>query len=164
MEETASEATMPLLDDDDKQTAQPLASSLGAANAHSVQRKEEEREFESHFTLRIPTSTVRFRGDILRIIDTDRDQFILQQREPPRGEQGADGGDRTRSRTLVKRLLSGTRANRALRVGYALVTLLFLGFLFVVCFQLILFILAAIPAEAGFNEKEPKLDAIGLLS
>ena len=37
-------------------------------------------DFESHFTQRIPISTVlNFRGSKLRVIDTDHDQIILQQ-------------------------------------------------------------------------------------
>ena len=34
-------------------------------------------DYESHFSLRIPISSVRFRGNMLRVIDTDHDQIIL---------------------------------------------------------------------------------------
>ena len=114
-------------------------------------------DYESHFTLRIPTSTVHFRGSILRVIDTDQDQIILQQRT-----DGDDGGEQ--EKVLVKRLSPGTYAQRFLRVGYTLITILFLGFLFVFCFQVLLFLFIALPVDSGYTSGSPKVDGMAIVS
>jgi len=107
-------------------------------------------DFESHFTLRVPTSTVHFRGSLLRVIDTDQDQIILQQSAEENGDDD-DYGKKKRSKVFVKRLSPGTYAQRFLRVGYTLITILFLGFLFVFCFQVILFLFIALPVDSGYT-------------
>jgi len=113
-------------------------------------------EYESHFTLRIPTSTVHFRGSVLRVIDTDQDQIILQQ--------GTSDGDGKRDKVLVKRLLPGTYAQRFLRVGYTLITILFLGFLFVFCFQVLLFLFIALPVDSEFTSGSSQVKIQVLIS
>ena len=117
----------------------------------------DEDEYESHFTLRIPTSTVHFRGSTLRVIDTDHDQIILQQ----------SGQNRTKkkNKVLVKRLSPSTYANRFLRIGYTLVTILFLGFLFVFALQVLLFLFIALPVDGGYTSSGGSaVDVIGLIS
>ena len=116
----------------------------------------DEDEYESHFTLRIPTSTVHFRGSTLRVIDTDHDQIILQQQNRTK---------KNKVKVLVKRLSPSTYANRFLRIGYTLVTILFLGFLFVFALQVLLFLFIALPVDGGYTSSEGSaVDVIGLIS
>jgi hypothetical protein len=89
--------------------------------------------FESHFTVRIPTSTLHYRGALLRVIDTDDDQIILGQVEDDEGNK----------KVLVKRISPETLSQKILRIGYTLVTILFCGFLFVFCFQVLLLLIIA---------------------
>jgi len=97
--------------------------------------------YESHFSLRIPISSVRFRGSLLRVIDTDHDQIILKQ-------QLVGNGSGKHNRTmLVKRVPPNTYAQRSLRIGYTLITIIFVGFLFVFCCQVLLFLAIAIPVN-----------------
>ena len=116
----------------------------------------DEDEYESHFTLRIPTSTVHFRGSTLRVIDTDHDQIILQQQNRTK---------KNKVKVLVKRLSPSTYANRFLRIGYTLVTILFLGFLFVFALQVLLFLFIALPVDGGYTSSGGSaVDVIGLIS
>jgi hypothetical protein len=94
---------------------------------------EDDLPFESHFTVRIPTSTLHYRGSLLRVIDTDDDQIILRQVE----EEG-------KKKVLVKRVSLETMSQKVLRIGYTLVTILFCGFLFVFCFQVLLLLIIAV--------------------
>ncbi|KAL7541282.1 hypothetical protein ACHAXR_010772 [Thalassiosira sp. AJA248-18] len=122
-------------------------------------------DYESHFTLRIPTSTVHFRGSVLRVIDTDMDQIILQQRTADNNGGNEDDGDGNKEdKILVKRLSPGTYAQRFLRVGYTLITILFLGFLFVFCFQVLLFLIVALPVDAGYTSSNDELKTISVIS
>ncbi len=114
--------------------------------------------FESHFTLRIPTSTVHFRGNLLRVIDTDHDQIILQETLPT-----VDSDDK-RSKILVKRLSPDTYAQRFLRIGYTLITILFVGFLFVFCFQVLLFLFIALPVDSGYTSGNSQVDLTSVIS
>jgi len=92
-------------------------------------------EFESHFTLRIPTSTVHFRGSTLRVIDTDQDQIILQETTHNNNNSNSIGDNdydnKHTNKVVVKRLSPTSYSNRFLRIGYTLITILLLGFLFV---------------------------------
>lgn len=117
-------------------------------------------DYTSHFTLRIPTSTVHFRGNILRVIDTDQDQIILQERMG--GGAGSDDDDK--DKVIVKRLSPATLAQRSLRIGYTLITILFLGFLFVFCFQVLLFLFIALPVDAGFTSGNTKVKTVAIIS
>lgn len=124
---------------------------------------EDEDEYESHFTLRIPTSTVHFRGSTLRVIDTDHDQIILQQQN--QGDKEQNRTKKKKNKVLVKRLSPSTYANRFLRIGYTLVTILFLGFLFVFALQVLLFLFIALPVDGGYTSSGGSaVDVIGLIS
>ena len=90
--------------------------------------------FESHFTVRIPTSTLQYRGSLLRVIDTDDDQIILRQ---------MDDGD-GKKKILVQRISLNSMSQHALRIGYTLVAILFCGMLFVFCFQVLILLLVAV--------------------
>jgi len=107
--------------------------------------------YESDFSLRLPISSVRFRGSKLHIIDTDHDQIILQQ-------QLDNGENRGNNKTmLVKRLSPATYAQRSLRIGYTLITVIFVGFLFVFCCQVFLFLAIALPVNSDKIWSIPKV-------
>ena len=110
-------------------------------------------EFESHFTLRIPTSTVHFRGSKLRVIDTDQDQIILQETTTQSKQ----------NKVVVKRLSPTSYSNRFLRIGYTLITILLLGFLFVFSLQVLLFLFIALPVDGGYTSIG-SLDTVGIVS
>ena len=117
--------------------------------------KNEDITYESDYSLRIPISTVRFRGSHLHVIDTDHDQIILKQQE--------SHNDKQNKATLVKRLSPTTYAQRALRIGYSLITIIFVGFLFVFCCQVLLFLGIALPVNADEAWKIPSLHLVSTL-
>jgi hypothetical protein len=106
--------------------------------------------YESDFSLRLPISSVRFRGSKLHIIDTDHDQIILQQQL----DNAENRGNKT---MLVKRLSPATYAQRSLRIGYTLITVIFVGFLFVFCCQVFLFLAIALPVNSDKIWSIPKV-------
>lgn len=103
-------------------------------------------DYESHFSLRIPISSVRFRGNMLRVIDTDHDQIILKQ-QITSNEGGDNHAAGNHNNILVKRVAPNTYAQRSLRIAYTLITIIFVGFLFVFCCQVFLFIFIALPTN-----------------
>eukprot|EP00804_Cyclotella_cryptica_P008105 CCRYP_004599-RA/>CCRYP_004599-RA protein AED:0.04 eAED:0.04 QI:305/1/1/1/1/1/9/380/1018 len=113
----------------------PMLISSGIASAPG-----DDLPFESHFTLRIPISTLQYRGALLRVVDTDDDQIILTQVI-----------DNKNKKILVKRISPESSSQKFLRIGYTLVTILFVGFLFVFCFQVLLFLVVALPVYSGYS-------------
>lgn len=124
-------------------------------NNGTITTKNEDITYESDYSLRIPISSVRFRGSHLHVIDTDHDQIILKQHE--------NHDDKQNKPTLVKRLSPTTYAQRALRIGYSLITIIFVGFLFVFCCQVLLFLGIALPVNADEAWKIPSLHLVSTL-
>jgi len=152
----------PLLQADDtniggEESSSSLSTTRAATNTNSVHHPpnsyddNDNVEFESHFTLRIPTSTVHFRGSKLRVIDTDQDQIILQE------------STHNKHKVVVKRLSPTSYSNRFLRIGYTLITILLLGFLFVFSLQVLLFLFIALPVDGGYTSIG-SLDTVGIVS
>ena len=113
-----------------------------SSNGNNTTTNDDNIAYESDYSLRIPISNVRFRGSQLHVIDTDYDQIILRQQV---------GNYKQHSKTtFVKRLSPITFAQRCLRVGYSLITIIFVGFLFVFCCQVLLFLGISLP----FNSVE----------
>jgi len=110
--------------------------------------------FQSHFSLRIPTSTVHFRGHLLRVIDTEEDQIVIQEASDRSG----------RKRVLVKHLSPNIPGQYLLRLSYTLLSLLFLGFLFVFCFQVLLFLFIALPVDSSYNSQTLDFRLLPLVS
>ena len=100
----------------DEESSSSLSTTRATTNTNHPPNSDDV-EFESHFTLRIPTSTVHFRGSKLRVIDTDQDQIILQETTHNK-----------HNKVVVKRLSPTSYSNRFLRIGYTLITILLLGF------------------------------------
>ena len=107
--------------------------------------------FESHFTVRTPTSTLQYRGRLLRVIDTDYDQIILSKVKEDNKEK-----------IIVKRISPGTLSHKILRISYTLVTVLFCGFLFVFCFQVLLLLIIAVQVYS--TEKVGQLGQISTIT
>lgn len=102
-------------------------------------------DYVDHFSLRGPSSTVRFRGARVMVYEQSNDQFLLEERV-------VAGGQR---QVTVKRMRNGTFGLRILRTAYTLVTLLLLGFLFVFCFQVVLFLFLNLPVAGGATTNRP---------
>lgn len=96
-------------------------------------------DYVDHFSLRGPSGTVRFRGARVMVYEQANDQILLEERN------SKDGG----TRVTVKRMRSGNFGLRFLRATYTLVSLLLLGFLFVFCFQVVLFLFLNLPVAGG---------------
>ena len=166
----------PLLQADDTNIGGEESSSLSTTwattNTNSVHHppNSDDVEFESHFTLRIPTSTVHFRGSKLRVIDTDHDQIILQETAHNNiNNSNVSTGDgdydnkHIMNKVVVKRLSPTSYSNRFLRIGYTLITILLLGFLFVFSLQVLLFLFIALPVDGGYTSIG-SLDTVGIVS
>ncbi len=111
--------------------------------------------YESDYSLRIPISNVRFRGSQLHVIDTDYDQIILKQQV---------GNDKSHKNTsFVKRISPITYAQRCLRTGYSLITIIFVGFLFVFCCQVLLFLGIALPINSDQAWQIPQVALVSTL-
>jgi len=141
----------------DEESSSSLSTTRATTNTNSVHHplnlaNDNDVEFESHFTLRIPTSTVHFRGSKLRVIDTDQDQIILQETT-----------HNNINKVVVKRLSPTSYSNRFLRIGYTLITILLLGFLFVFSLQVLLFLFIALPVDGGYTSIG-SLDTVGIVS
>ena len=163
-----SDADKAVLDENDPEAPSALGASKEDGQTNTVaftdSTKEEKREllassgltsslvdglpFESHFTVRVPTSTLQYRGALLRVIDTDGDQIILSEIEE----------EDDKKKMLVKRMSPETLSQTSLRIGYTLVTILFCGFLFVFCFQVLLLLLIAVQVYS--NQKAEQLGAV----
>ncbi|KAL7471321.1 hypothetical protein ACHAXS_011620 [Conticribra weissflogii] len=121
--------------------------------------------FESHFSLRIPTSTVHFRGNLLRVIDTEEDQIVIQEVPAPSASSASTASSfRRKKHFLVKHLTPNTPSQYLLRLSYTLLTVLFLGFLFVFCFQVLLFLFIALPVDSSYNSQTLDFDVLPLVS
>jgi hypothetical protein len=107
--------------------------------------------YESDFSLRLPISSVRFRGCQLNVIDTANDQIILKQ------QLYSEENKENKKAILVKRLSPATYAQRSLRIGYTLITVIFVGFVFVFCCQVFLFLAIALPTNSDQIWSIPKL-------
>ena len=156
----------------DEESSSSLSTTRATTNTNSVHHplniaNDNDVEFESHFTLRIPTSTVHFRGSILRVIDTDQDQIILQETTHNNNNSNSTGDNdydnKHTNKVVVKRLSPTSYSNRFLRIGYTLITILLLGFLFVFSLQVLLFLFIALPVDGGYTSIG-SLDTVGIVS
>jgi lipase ATG15 len=102
-------------------------------------------DYVDHFSLRGPSSTVRFRGAKVMVYEQNNDQFLLEDRHST--ESG--------HQISVKRMRNGTFGLRFLRSAYTLVTLLLLGFLFVFSLQVVLFLFLNLPVASGATSGRP---------
>jgi len=102
-------------------------------------------QFEDHYSLGLtPSASVVFRGRRIQVYESHEEQFLLE--EQPQSSK-ADGAATT---TLKVRRISTTSFGQTiLRVSYTIIAVLFAGFLFVFCFQIVLFVLMNLPVHSG---------------
>lgn len=101
-----------------------------------------EIKFEDHFSLgNTLSSTVKFRGSKVHVYDTPNEQLLLE-------ESPSDDG---RPKLKVKRMESGYFGAQCLRLFYTLVSCLAIGVIFVVNFQILLFVFLNLPASVGLT-------------
>ena len=98
-------------------------------------------QYNDHFTLAAPSSTVRFRGSTTsaHVYDTSYSQFVIED----------NGGDLT-----AKRMSTTTASLKFLRATYTIVCLFFTGFLLVFCVQLLLYLFQDVTIEMGATSKQ----------
>lgn len=120
--------------------------------------------FVDHFSIRHPSSTVRFRGARVHVYEAGNEQILLEDRRSYR-DDGGDGGDddnngksrrQHRHTITVKRMDWSRFGLRVLRMAYALIALLLVGFAFVLCFQIILFLFLNLPIDAGASSLDAR--------
>ena len=121
--------------------------------------------FLDHFSLREPSSTVKFRGARVHVYEASNEQILLEDRRSsrdvpwnyPNGEEEDDDDDdddddngkrkQHRHNITVKRMPWGSFGLTTLRMAYTLVTLLLLGNIFALSFQIILFLFVKLAAD-----------------
>jgi len=102
--------------------------------------------FKDHFTLQMPSSTVRYRGrqSAARVVEGIDTQFVLEETI----------NEKTKKHQIEIRVIHHTSEGvRALRVSYALVTAFWTGFLFVFCLQVLLFLVLDLAIAMGKTSK-----------
>ena len=116
--------------------------------------------FVDHFSLREPSSTVRFRGARVHVYETTDEQIVIEDRVSSRDEffgdvddddddEGESGRLRNRRHSLtVKRVPFANFGLFLLRILYTLVSLLLFGYLFAFSFQTLLFVFIKLATEA----------------
>ncbi|OEU08431.1 hypothetical protein FRACYDRAFT_212694 [Fragilariopsis cylindrus CCMP1102] len=155
----------------------PLGSSIATENQEnirSIRDHDDDDEtgpnFVDHFSLRHPSSTVRFRGSRVHVYESANEQILLEDRRSHKDSKGDhDGNDdedddnngKSRSRqqhrhtVTVKRMDSTSFGLRTLRLAYTLISLLIFGYTFALCFQIILFLFLNLPVDAGLTTGSP---------
>lgn len=117
--------------------------------------------FVDHFSLRDPSSTVKFRGARVHIYEAANEQFILEDR---RSSKDGDDNDGVNRHTItVKRMQNVTFGLRLLRFGYTLIALLIFGFGFALSFEIIMFTFINMASSAYINYNENQSgDGVGI--
>jgi len=152
-------------------------------------------KYVDHFTLGHPSSTVKYRGARVHVYDATSEQFLLEDRrsaadvarskhnlmdgvgddgegnEDAEGSGGGGGNSNSewhqhRHTITVKRMPWASFGLRVLRLAYTLVSILLVGYFFVLCFQIILFLFLNLPVESGAtsltNERRPMM-VVGII-
>ena len=98
--------------------------------------------FKDHFTLQIPSSTIRYREkhSAARVIEGSDSQFVLEETYDP---------DTKKHSIEIRKIHNTSEGVRFLRLSYALVTAFFTGFLFVFCLQVLLYLVLDLALESG---------------
>ena len=116
--------------------------------------------FTDHFSLRHPSSTVQFRGARVHVYEAGNEQILLEDHRSSRdvGNDDDNGKSRRQHRhtITVKRMDWSGFGLRTLRLAYALIALLLVGFAFVLCFQIVLFLFLNLPIDANASSIEAR--------
>ena len=103
--------------------------------------------FSDHFTLSIPSSTVRYRDSrsAARVIDGQDFQFVLEETYDK---------DTHKHEVSIRRIQDSSEGVVFLRILYTIVTAFWTGFLFVFCLQVLLFLLLDLAIEIGLTDRQ----------
>lgn len=133
-EDTLADFSTPEVKDDS--TPAPVVSSPLSYRSTETQTK---LTFQDHYSLGLtPSSSVGFRGRRIQVYDSHDEQFLIEQVDS--------------STIKLRRVASGSFGQIILRIFYTIIAIFMAGFLFVFCFQVILFILMNLPVESGASE------------
>ena len=151
-------------------------------------------KYADHFSLRQPSSTVKYRGARVHVYNTTSEQFLLEDRRSSvdvarskrnlfgdgnhdrahdeDGDGDGDGGgtgvtwQQRRHTITVKRMPWASFGLRLLRLAYTLVSILLVGYCFVLCFQIILFLFLNLPVESGatsLSQERRPINIVGII-
>jgi hypothetical protein len=137
--------------DEDASPAESAALLLNTAPSievsYQVDRVPEITRFHDHFTLLIPSSTVRYREghSAARIIESPDCQFVLEETYNAKKEKHS---------VSIRRIQDASEGVRFLRLSYAIVTAFWTGFFFIFCLQILLFLFLDLAIQAGATSKQ----------
>ena len=114
---------------------------------HQEDKQPEISKFHDHFTLLIPSSTIRFRNGqgAARVLEANDAQFVLEETYDKEKE---------RHSVSIRRIHDTSEGVRVLRTSYLIVTAFWTGFLFVFCLQILLFLFLDLAIQAGATSKQ----------
>jgi len=103
--------------------------------------------FHDHFTLSLPSSTVRYREahSAARIIESSETQFILEE---------IYDAENNKHNVSIRRIHDTSEGVRFLRIIYVIVAAFFLGFLFVFCLMVLLFLFLDLAIQVGATSQQ----------
>lgn len=111
--------------------------------------------FHDHFSLKTPSSTVRFRGSHVRVYEQRNAQFLIEEKELCYDDDDNKSSSNNNKRILTVKHMTDTSAGlRGLRACYTLVVVFMSGFLFIFCFQILLFLFLDAVTEMGATSKQ----------
>ena len=114
---------------------------------HNEDRQPEIAKFHDHFTLLIPSSTIRYREGraAARVLEADDAQFVLEETYDQKKDQHS---------VSIRRIHDTSEGVRVLRTSYLIVTAFWTGFLFIFCLQILLFLFLDLAIQAGATSKQ----------
>jgi hypothetical protein len=115
---------------------------------HQEDREPEISKFVDHFTLLIPSSTIRYRDGraAARVLEANDAQFVLEETYHKKKDHHT---------VSIRRIHDTSEGVRFLRTSYLIVTAFWTGFLFVFCLQILLFLFLDLAIQAGATSKQP---------
>ena len=114
---------------------------------HQEDKAPEISKFHDHFTLLIPSSTIRYRDGraAARVLEANDAQFVLEETYDK---------EKDRHSVSIRRIHDTSEGVRVLRTSYLIVTAFWTGFLFVFCLQILLFLFLDLAIQAGATSKQ----------
>jgi hypothetical protein len=114
---------------------------------HQEDKQPEISKFHDHFTLLIPSSTIRYREGraAARVLEANDAQFVLEETYDK---------EKDRHSVSIRRIHDTSEGVRVLRTSYLIVTAFWTGFLFVFCLQILLFLFLDLAIQAGATSKQ----------
>ena len=143
-------------DDDDTNKPSPTNTTTGNIQLLDQQQQQDiQLDFVDHFSLKRPSSSVRFRNKQVRIYDLAHDQLQLEHQLVVVDEHGHDDEETTHKQqqltlqVTMQRTRGGSLGLVCLRVLYTLAALLMFGFWGVFAVQMVMFQALEIPRHGG---------------